>query len=64
MNENKTPKCRMAADEDEDENKKKRAELTRRLLNGETIAFGEGGKIVDVDSEEAIATIPYGKFGD
>ncbi len=52
----------MAADEDE--NKKKRAELTRRLLNGETIAFGEGGKIVDVDSEEAIATIPYGKFGD
>ena len=62
MNENRIPKCRMAADEDE--NKKKRAELTRRLLNGETIAFGEGGKIVDVDSEEAIATIPYGKFGD
>jgi hypothetical protein len=28
------------------------------------IVFGEGGKIVDVDSEEAIATIPYGKFGD
>lgn len=62
MQEIEMPKCSMAADEDE--NKKKRAEYARRLLNGETIAFGEGGKIVDVDSEEAIATIPYGKFGD
>ncbi len=62
MNGSKSMKCSKTADEDE--NKKKRAELTRRLLNGETIAFGEGGKIVDVDSEEAIATIPYGKFGD
>lgn len=46
----------------EDAMKKKREELSRRLLNGETIAFGEGGKIVDVDSEEAIGTIPFGKF--
>ncbi len=42
--------------------KKRRAELSRRLKNGETIAFGEGGKIVDVDSDEAIGNIPPGKF--
>lgn len=62
MNIIKIPRCYLAADESE--NKMKRAEFARRLLNGETIAFGEGGKIVDADSEEAIATIPYGKFGD
>lgn len=62
MNEIRISKCRMAADEDE--NKKKRAELTRHLLKGETIVVGEGGKIVDVDRKEAIVTILYGKFGD
>ena len=62
MQEIETPKCHKASDKDD--NKKKRAELSRRLLNGETIAFGEGGKIVDVDSNEAIGTIPKGKFGD
>lgn len=47
---------------DEDTMKKKRAELSKRLKNGETIAFGEGGKIVDVDSDEVIGNIPPGKF--
>lgn len=47
---------------DEDIMKKRRAELSRRLKNGETIAFGEGGKIVDFDSDEAIGNIPPGKF--
>ena len=47
---------------DEDTMKKRRAELSKRLKNGETIAFGKGGKIVDVDSDEAIGNIPPGKF--
>lgn len=46
----------------QDAMKRKRTELSRKLLNGETIAFGEGGKIVEVDSEEAIGIIPPGKF--
>lgn len=49
-------------DSDTDTMKKKRAELSKRLKKGGTIAFGEGGKIVDVDSDEAIGEIPPGKF--
>lgn len=62
MKEIKLPKCSMAADDDV--MKKKREELRKRLLEGDTIPLKRGGEVDDANSKDASLNVPKGKLAD
>lgn len=62
MNNIKLPKCSMAADEDV--MKKKREELRKRLLEGDTIPLKRGGEVGASNEKEASISVPQGKLAD
>lgn len=62
MNTIKLPKCSMAADDDV--MKKKREELRKRLLEGDTIPLKRGGEVSGKDEKDASISVPQGKLAD
>lgn len=62
MNNIKLPKCSMAADDDV--MKKKREELRKRLLEGDTIPLKRGGEVSGTNEKDASISVPQGKLAD
>lgn len=62
MNEIKLPKCSMAADDEA--MKKKREELRKRLLEGDTIPLKRGGEVDETNNKDASLNVPKGKLAD
>lgn len=62
MNNIKLPKCSLAADDDV--MKKKREELRKRLLEGDTIPLKRGGEVSASNEKDASISVPQGKLAD
>ena len=62
MKEFKLPKCSMAGDDDA--MKKKREELRKRLLEGDSIPLKRGGEVGTQNDKDVSLNVPQGKLAD